>query len=153
MPFAVDSSTAWLDNRDTVRELFQIAPSVARYQPENFYLPERWLNELRSPWDPEAPLGYLAAMRRYYSRKEPVVMEKVPGRNEPCACGSGVKYKRCCAVGQPKQTRAEPAGKKPSLADGIWPHASPAANDTRSDVDPAAPAENEVEAAPQSAVA
>ena len=24
------------------------------------------------------------------------------GRNEPCPCGSGVKYKRCCALKQDK---------------------------------------------------
>lgn len=27
---------------------------------------------------------------------EPFVSTKVPGRNDPCACGSGKKYKHCC---------------------------------------------------------
>ena len=27
---------------------------------------------------------------------EPVVAEKKVGRNEPCPCGSGKKYKKCC---------------------------------------------------------
>lgn len=26
-----------------------------------------------------------------------VGMSNLPGRNEPCHCGSGTKYKRCCA--------------------------------------------------------
>jgi preprotein translocase subunit SecA len=26
----------------------------------------------------------------------PVVKDKVPGRNDPCPCGSGKKYKQCC---------------------------------------------------------
>lgn len=26
-----------------------------------------------------------------------------PGRNRPCPCGSGVKYKKCCGVGEPVQ--------------------------------------------------
>lgn len=26
----------------------------------------------------------------------PRVVEKVPGRNDPCSCGSGKKYKKCC---------------------------------------------------------
>jgi hypothetical protein len=36
------------------------------------------------------------------------------GRNDPCACGSGKKYKRCCAFadaaqpGYPSQQRADP---------------------------------------------
>jgi SEC-C motif domain protein len=28
---------------------------------------------------------------------KPAVREAVPGRNEPCSCGSGKKYKKCCA--------------------------------------------------------
>jgi uncharacterized protein YecA (UPF0149 family) len=27
---------------------------------------------------------------------EPVHAEKAPGRNDPCPCGSGKKYKQCC---------------------------------------------------------
>jgi len=27
---------------------------------------------------------------------EPVRVEKSPGRNDPCPCGSGRKYKKCC---------------------------------------------------------
>jgi len=30
------------------------------------------------------------------NRPEPVVAEKKVGRNEPCPCGSGKKYKKCC---------------------------------------------------------
>ena len=29
----------------------------------------------------------------------PIVVEKKPGRNEPCPCGSGKKYKNCCGKG------------------------------------------------------
>ena len=28
--------------------------------------------------------------------KEPVFIKKVVGRNDPCPCGSGKKYKKCC---------------------------------------------------------
>jgi uncharacterized protein YecA (UPF0149 family) len=27
--------------------------------------------------------------------QQPVRVEKVPGRNDPCWCGSGKKYKKC----------------------------------------------------------
>jgi SWIM/SEC-C metal-binding protein len=30
------------------------------------------------------------------SKKEAVTVAKVPARNEPCSCGSGKKYKKCC---------------------------------------------------------
>jgi preprotein translocase subunit SecA len=29
-------------------------------------------------------------------KKEPKKAEKKPGRNDPCPCGSGKKYKNCC---------------------------------------------------------
>ncbi len=29
---------------------------------------------------------------------KPVVKEKEPGRNDPCPCGSGKKYKKCCGA-------------------------------------------------------
>ncbi|WP_281649070.1 PBPRA1643 family SWIM/SEC-C metal-binding motif protein [Parendozoicomonas sp. Alg238-R29] len=28
--------------------------------------------------------------------KKTTVLEKTPGRNDPCSCGSGKKYKKCC---------------------------------------------------------
>ena len=30
------------------------------------------------------------------SKPKTTVLEKVPGRNDPCVCGSGKKYKKCC---------------------------------------------------------
>ena len=29
---------------------------------------------------------------------ETIVKEKEPGRNDPCPCGSGKKYKKCCGA-------------------------------------------------------
>jgi SEC-C motif-containing protein len=31
-------------------------------------------------------------------KQAPVVLGKQPGRNDPCPCGSGKKYKKCCGV-------------------------------------------------------
>ena len=30
------------------------------------------------------------------ARQTPIRVEKTPGRNDPCPCGSGKKYKNCC---------------------------------------------------------
>lgn len=30
------------------------------------------------------------------NKQDTVTLEKVPGRNDPCVCGSGNKYKKCC---------------------------------------------------------
>ena len=45
--------------------------------------------------------GMLSAEKRKeiekaYKRSKTVVKEKTVGRNEPCPCGSGKKYKKCC---------------------------------------------------------
>lgn len=29
---------------------------------------------------------------------KPIVKDKEPGRNDPCPCGSGKKYKKCCGA-------------------------------------------------------
>ena len=29
-------------------------------------------------------------------KKKPKVVNKTPGPNDPCPCGSGKKYKKCC---------------------------------------------------------
>lgn len=33
-----------------------------------------------------------------YKRSKTIVKEKQPGRNDPCPCGSGKKYKKCCGA-------------------------------------------------------
>lgn len=35
-----------------------------------------------------------------YRRSRIVKKEKEPGRNDPCPCGSGKKYKKCCGSGK-----------------------------------------------------
>ncbi len=39
------------------------------------------------PSDDDSPLP---------SPVEPIKTSEKPGRNEPCSCGSGKKYKQCC---------------------------------------------------------
>lgn len=35
-------------------------------------------------------------IKKDYNRSKIVVKEETPGRNDPCPCGSGKKYKKCC---------------------------------------------------------
>jgi preprotein translocase subunit SecA len=37
---------------------------------------------------------------RELQKQEPVRVEQKIGRNDPCPCGSGKKYKNCHGVGQ-----------------------------------------------------
>jgi tetratricopeptide (TPR) repeat protein len=46
---------------------------------------------------PELKKGLESSDRSFYDKSQmPVIAEKTPGRNDPCPCGSGKKYKKCC---------------------------------------------------------
>ena len=54
-----------------------------------------WLYNL-SQWDNILTEARRKEIRKEYNRSQIVVKEKKIGRNEPCPCGSGKKYKKCC---------------------------------------------------------
>lgn len=56
-----------------------------------------WLYELDS-WELVLPLEKRQAITREWRDSKVVRREKV-GRNDPCPCGSGKKYKKCCGKG------------------------------------------------------
>lgn len=47
----------------------------------------------------------IADLTRLLNPPKPMIAEKKIGRNEPCSCGSGKKYKNCCSqkTSQPAQ--------------------------------------------------
>ncbi len=47
-------------------------------------------------WDGILTEERRAEIAKEYKRSKTVVKEKTPGRNDPCPCGSGKKYKKCC---------------------------------------------------------
>lgn len=49
-------------------------------------------------WDQVLPIETRAAIIKEFNRSKIVVKEKEPGRNDPCPCGSGKKYKKCCGA-------------------------------------------------------
>ena len=65
--------------------------------PWNFYSPDeirrrqkRWMKEEEDFYADQQRHGNSASQRTYV-REQPKI-----GRNEPCPCGSGRKYKKCC---------------------------------------------------------
>jgi len=38
----------------------------------------------------------IAELTLLLNKHETIKIDKVPGRNDPCICGSGNKYKKCC---------------------------------------------------------
>ncbi len=54
-----------------------------------------WCAEQGQQPDSEARAGYAAQLA---ANADPSVVSWPPGRNQPCWCGSGRKYKKCCAA-------------------------------------------------------
>jgi len=44
----------------------------------------------------EGAIESIETLTALLNKGETVKVEKVPARNEPCSCGSGKKYKKCC---------------------------------------------------------
>ena len=84
------------DGRATARSLSLIG-AAARGPAEQFYLPREVLDLVRERWEPAHTELLLAPLREAERvQQRPAVREKRPGPNQPCACGSGKKYKKCC---------------------------------------------------------
>ena len=47
-------------------------------------------------WDGVLSAGKRAELEKTYKRSKIYHAPKKPGRNDPCPCGSGKKYKNCC---------------------------------------------------------
>lgn len=76
--------------------LLRAAPRVATAEPQQLYFPEHILSLLRQSWCPSDSQSLLDAQETLIEKPTPIKVEKAPGRNEVCPCGSGKKYKRCC---------------------------------------------------------
>jgi hypothetical protein len=72
---------------------------VARARPEELYFPQAWLDAHPRPWTPALSLGMLARVRAARRGPRPYVAGPRPGRNDPCPCDSGRKFKRCHELG------------------------------------------------------
>jgi len=92
---AVNSPTTFLSSREGLILLFSCLPWVSRAQPEDLYWPAEYLEAIRQKWHPEQAASVLRDTQVAYPAAEPARVQAAPGRNEPCPCGSGKKYKRC----------------------------------------------------------
>ncbi|MBF7096945.1 SEC-C metal-binding domain-containing protein [Alkalibacter mobilis] len=58
-------------------------------------VPAPWLYELEQ-WEGILSAEKRKAITKEYNRSKTIVKENKVGRNDPCPCGSGKKYKKCC---------------------------------------------------------
>jgi hypothetical protein len=73
-------------------------PWVAGADIEDLYLPAATLAGMGLSFSPDFVLDQLDDYATYMRRFDTVRRAPTPGRNEPCSCGSGKKYKRCCGA-------------------------------------------------------
>ncbi|HWN67902.1 MAG TPA: SEC-C metal-binding domain-containing protein, partial [Haliangium sp.] len=73
-------------------------PWLARADLDDLYLPAEVLATMDLSFHPDPVLAQLDDHAWYTYRSVPLRRKAVPGRNEPCSCGSGKKYKRCCGA-------------------------------------------------------
>lgn len=77
-------------------------PGIVRAPPEQLFLPNEWAGPLARIRSLEDVLAWLVPYLHVHglqTSRKPVRVEPKIGRNDPCSCGSGKKYKRCCAAG------------------------------------------------------
>ncbi len=55
----------------------------------------KWLYNLKE-WDNHLTKAERLEIKKQFNKDHIVIKEKKVGRNEPCPCGSGKKYKKCC---------------------------------------------------------
>lgn len=73
-----------------------LAPGLALLEPEDFFVPRALQDAAPPRWSPKRAEEVFAPLCRYLHVPEPARASPTPGRNEPCSCGSGEKFKRCC---------------------------------------------------------
>ena len=74
----------------------QAIPLVARAKAEDFYFERDVARKLLADWHPDDTLEIVRRQREAgHLGGLTVKSDAKPGRNEPCHCGSGKKYKKC----------------------------------------------------------
>jgi hypothetical protein len=53
---------------------------------------------LLNQWDDVLTKERRNEIAKEYKKSKTLVKDKTPGRNDPCPCGSGKKYKKCCGA-------------------------------------------------------
>ncbi len=79
------------------RRAMRLAPTIGRLAAEDLYYPKKYHSSFARNLDADTVESLIAPRRGAVKPPKPARAAERPGPNEPCTCGSGKKYKRCCA--------------------------------------------------------
>ena len=100
----MDGINSSLKSEYDVEALEETSEVALDYDPEKLYFNMHmakadWLYNLDA-WETLLTAEQRHDITREYRRAGMAVSEKTVGRNDPCPCGSGKKYKKCCGAGK-----------------------------------------------------
>jgi len=78
------------------RPLVLVVTSEARKQSVEALVAEAKLHAVISVDASEGAVESIAELTALLGKTGTVTVEKTPARNDPCICGSGKKFKKCC---------------------------------------------------------
>jgi preprotein translocase subunit SecA len=96
-------------NQETLRRIFRTNIQQAEQKPS---APRPIPANLKMQHDETAGMGFVPppqgaqqssqpqAVKGPSQARQPITAEKKVGRNNPCTCGSGKKYKKCCGMAE-----------------------------------------------------
>jgi len=73
-----------------------VVTSEARKQEVEALIVEAQLHGVVNLDSSEGAVESISELTALINKKDTVKIDKLPARNEPCVCGSGKKYKKCC---------------------------------------------------------
>ena len=93
-----ESGSLEADPIAALRHLFLAVPLLAKVSVEAFHYPDTLARTLVDPWGEAEVRFHFGQMRASNGAPPTVKYDARIGRNEACPCGSGKKFKRCCAA-------------------------------------------------------
>lgn len=91
----LSNASEFMNKSRALSSLVTVLPTLVDLEAEDIYPPKSLVDLLTPPWDRE--YTHIILERETELWKTPAAKtSKTVGRNAPCPCGSGLKYKKCC---------------------------------------------------------
>ncbi len=82
-------------------------PWLTRADPQDLYLPRDIVEHQNASWKPAFTQYLVDNVHKWIGKRKPKKGAPRPGRNDPCPCGSGKKFKKCCMRKQDAVAKVE----------------------------------------------